>query len=156
MSMYIFAPAGDKQLRNTFLKIGVEYIGSKQPGFGSSLAKGKRYIKSKLSCSGIAIKRAYSVNFKVINHDYKQLGTEVYYYHKDYCAEIVELILNYIVKNIEDPTLPQVFREVDFRQLLLKVYSHRISQLNWVRNKDYKGQRECAEQLYKKFVEMGY
>ena len=57
MSMYIFAPAGPVPLRNTFLRSGVEFIGSKQPGFGSSWAKGRRYIKSELLCRGRPIKR---------------------------------------------------------------------------------------------------
>ncbi len=42
MSKYIFAPAGATSSHNTLLKLGVEYIGSKQSGFGSSWAKGKR------------------------------------------------------------------------------------------------------------------
>ena len=48
MSKYIFAPAGAASSHNTLLKLGVEYIGSKQSGFGSSWAKGKRYIKANL------------------------------------------------------------------------------------------------------------
>lgn len=43
MAMYVYAPAGVVQLRSSLLKSGVEFIGSKQFGFGSNWAKGKRY-----------------------------------------------------------------------------------------------------------------
>ena len=45
MSMYVFAPAGPHNLHNEMMRIAVEYIGSQDSGFGSSWAKGKRYLK---------------------------------------------------------------------------------------------------------------
>lgn len=72
MSKYIFAPAGAASSHNTLLKLGVEYIGSKQSGFGSSWAKGKRYIKANLVCSSNAIKRACVIKSKIFNHDYNE------------------------------------------------------------------------------------
>lgn len=154
MSMYIFAPAGPIKLQNSLLKSGVEFIGSQQSGFGSSWAKGKRYIKSKLFCSGTAIKRACDVKDKIYKHDYEQYGTKVYYYHKDYCADIVKLVLDYLIAHINNPTLPQVFSNLDYEQLLSIVYSHRISQIRWVISNNYKAQGECAMQLYKKFNDL--
>lgn len=154
MSIYIYAPAGPIQLRNTLLEAGVNFIGSQQSGFGSSWGKGKRYIKSKLHCSGRAIKRACVVKNKVLDHDYEQYGTDVYYYHKDYSADIVRLVLDYLVAHINDALLPQVFSKSDFKQLLSIVYSHRISQLEWVSTCNYRDQGEDATQLYQKFKEL--
>lgn len=59
MSMYVFAPAGSEAFHNNLLKYAVEFIGSQQKGFGSSWAKGKRYLKKEVLCSGTALKRAY-------------------------------------------------------------------------------------------------
>lgn len=50
MSMYVFAPAGPRELRNNLLRVAIEYIGSKQKGIGSPWAKGKRYLRNQLSC----------------------------------------------------------------------------------------------------------
>lgn len=148
MSMYVFAPAGAIKLRNSFLKLGVEFIGSQQPGCGSSWAKGKRYIKAKLMCSGTAIKRTCVVKNKVFNHNFEEYGTEVYYYHKEYCAKIVEIILDYLMLHINDPDLPQVFCSADLSTLLDITYSHRISQVKWVSVQNYKDQGEDAECVY--------
>lgn len=155
MAAYIFAPAGPIQLRNSLLKAGVEFIGSQQPGFGSSWAKGKRYIKDKLLCSGTAVKRACVVKNKFIKNEFEKYGVEVYYYHKDYAVDIVKLVLDYLIAHINDASLPQAFSSSDFAQLLKIVYSHRISQLEWVSTCDYRGQGECATQLYQQFKNLG-
>lgn len=155
MSLYVFAPAGAIELRNSLLKSGVEYIGSQQSGFGSSWAKGKRYIKKNVLCSGNAIKRACVVKNKVINHDFETYGVEVYYYHKDSCVKIVKFVLDYIVAHIDDPMLPQVFRGNDLKMLLKITYSHRISQVRWVGVQDYRGQGEVAAKLYEDLNKLG-
>lgn len=150
MSRYIFAPAGPKELHNNLLKKAVEFIGSQEKGLGSSWAKGKRYLRKKISCSGIAIKKTCVVKNKYVNHDFEEYGTEVYYYEKDDCARIVESILNYILEHKEEDILPQVFSNCDFQELLIKTYGHRISQVEWVRDMDYKGQGEEAEKVCEK------
>lgn len=100
MSMYVFAPAGPRELRNNLLRVAIEYIGSKQKGIGSPWAKGKRYLRNQLSCSGTAIKRACAVENKILNHDFQQYGTSVYYYQKRDCARIVEAVMSYIADHI--------------------------------------------------------
>lgn len=148
MSKYIFALAGATSSHNTLLKLGVEYIRSKQSGFGSSWAKGKRYIKANLMCSSNAIKRACVIKSKIFNHDYNEYGTDVYYYHKDYCSLIVKCVLDYIVNNIDDPALPQAFRESSVASLLELTYKHRISQVRWVSVNNYKEQGDDAKKMY--------
>lgn len=148
MSKYVYAPAGSIKLRNELLKSGVEFIGLHQSGFGSSWAKGKRYIKNELRCSGTAIKKACIVKDRMHKHDFKQYGTEVYYYHKDYCSKIVKIILDYLVLHIKDPALPQAFANADFATLLNLTYSHRISQIKWVSIINYQEQGNDAERIY--------
>ena len=97
MSMYVFAPAGPQNLHNEMMRIAVEYIGSQDSGFGSSWAKGKRYLKGKLGCSGTAVKRACVIKNKYINHDFEEYGAGVYYYQKDDCARIVKAVLEYMI-----------------------------------------------------------
>lgn len=155
MATYIFAPAGAQQLRNSFLKLAVEFIGSQQPGRGSYWAKGKRYIKEKTHCSGRAIKRACVVKNKVINNDYQEYGIDVYYFHKDYSAEIVCTILNYLVLHNSDPDIPSVFYNLNFHVLLDRTYSHRISQVKWVSIQNYKGQGEEARKIYHDLSTLG-
>lgn len=43
MSIYVFAPAGSDRLQNNILEKCIEYIGSKQSGYGSNSAKGRRF-----------------------------------------------------------------------------------------------------------------
>ena len=100
MSMYVFAPAGSEAFHNNLLKYAVEFIGSQQKGFGSSWAKGKRYLKKEVLCSGTALKRACVIKNKYVNHDFEEYGTEVYYYQTEDCARIVKTILDYICLKI--------------------------------------------------------
>lgn len=72
MSMYVFAPAGSEAFHNNLLKYAVEFIGSQQKGFGSSWAKGKRYLKKEVLCSGTALKRACVIKNKYVNHDFEE------------------------------------------------------------------------------------
>lgn len=150
MSMYVFAPAGPQNLHNEMMRIAVEYIGSQDSGFGSSWAKGKRYLKGKLGCSGTAVKRACVIKNKYINHDFEEYGAGVYYYQKDDCARIVKAVLEYIVKHKDDDTLPQAFSDCNFADLLEKAYGHRISQAEWVRDMNYKKQGDAVEKVCKK------
>lgn len=57
MSIYVFAPAGLDKLQNSTLEKCIEYIGSKQSGYGSNSAKGRRFLKRKLGCGGRAYKK---------------------------------------------------------------------------------------------------
>lgn len=154
MSMYVFAPAGPEKLHNNLLRMAIEFIGLQEKGVGSSWSRGKRYLKDRLSCSGTAIKRACVVKNKYVNHDYKEYGAEVYYYQKNDCARIVETVLEYIVDHKDENTLPQVFSNCGFKDLLEKAYGHRISQIEWVRDMDYKKQGKAAEEVYKKLNEL--
>lgn len=101
MSMYVFAPAGSEAFHNNLLKYAVEFIGSQQKGFGSSWAKGKRYLKKEVLCSGTALKRACVIKNKYVNHDFEEYGTEVYYYQTEDCARIVKTILDYMKSNFD-------------------------------------------------------
>lgn len=49
-----------------------------------------------------------------------------------------------------DPIKKQAFSNLSFNELLEKTNGHRISQLKWIENTDYKGQGEEAEKICKK------
>ena len=153
MSFYVFAPAGPDKLQNNILEKCIEYIGSKQSGYGSNNAKGRRFLKRKLGCSGRAIKRTVSKKCKIIrNTAFETFGTDVYYYHSFFCAQIVREIIYYINSNADI-----LFKNVVFESIatgedyLNKSYAYRLSQLKWVRIEDYQNQGTKAKNIEGQF-----
>lgn len=155
MGQYIFAPAGPKALQSNMLMKCVEYIGSTQAGHGSDRAKGKRYLKYKLSCSGTAINRAMKIYPKVKKHDFGTYGVFVYYFHKECCADILKEVITFIISHSNEDEKMTLLGSIpavdDYLKLL---YGYRLSQLKWVANEDYKDQGNAAEKLYSKFNEI--
>lgn len=96
------------------------------------------------------MKRACVIKNKYMNHDFEEYGAGVYYYQKNDCAQIVKTVLEYIVEHKDDDALPQAFKNCNFKDLLEKAYGHRISQVEWVWNVNYKNQGDVAEEVYKK------
>ena len=154
MSQYVFSPAGSTARRNALFKNGIEYIGSKQKGSGSNFSKGKRYLKSVLHCSSRSISLSCSVKDKIYNHNYLQYGPEVYYYHKEWCAKILKIVISYLIDNQNDPFLPQVFANSDYLMIFNKIYSARNSQLHWVATTNYKNQGTDAQSIYNEINKM--
>lgn len=156
MSNYVFAPAGpailDSDESGMLIKC-VEYIGSTQPGCGSKFSKGKRYLKYRLGCSGNAIKRALRKKAKVFGHDFQEYGIDVYYYHIDFCAKIVQEIISYINTYSTDEVKKSIFggRIPSGHEYCDSLYRHRISQLRWVEAENYKNQRARAQDLIDSF-----
>lgn len=64
----------------------------------------------------------------------------------------MDLVIQYLCDHINDDSLPQVFSEKDYNTLLDLVYSHRLSQLEWVRNENYKNQHDDAERIYNDLI----
>ena len=60
----------------------------------------------------------------------------------------MKCVLDYIVNNIDDPALPQAFRESSVESLLELTYKHRISQVRWVSVNNYKEQGDDAKKMY--------
>ena len=79
MRIYIFALAGSDKSQNNILEKCIEYIGSKQSGYGSNSAKGRRFLKRKLGCSGRAIKRTVSKKCKISNGCRDMVDNKTYY-----------------------------------------------------------------------------
>lgn len=157
MGQYIFAPAGPRALQSNMLMKCIEYIGSTQAGYGSNRAKGKRYLKYKLSCSGTAINRAMKICLKAKGHDFRTYGVSVYHFHKECCADILEEVIAFIISHSNDDEKKDLLGCVpavgDYLKLL---YGYRLSQLKWVAKEDYKDQGDAAEELYSKFNEITY
>ena len=154
MGYYIFAPAGPVKLQSNLLQKCVEYIGATQTGHGSNLSKGKRYLKYKINCSGTAIKRTIQTRPKVIGNDYQMYGIDVYYYHTEVCVDIVQEIIQYIKIHSNDTVKKKIFTHIpnDDERYIDLLYAHRISQLYWVSDEDYKGQGKKARKLIDRFT----
>ena len=89
MSKYIFAPANEHQETVLVLKNCIEFIGSYQKGSGSCYARGKRFLRNKVDCSGTSIKFLFKTFPKVINHDFDNYGLFVYRFDKKKCKSIL-------------------------------------------------------------------
>lgn len=157
MGQYIFAPAGPKDLQSNMLVKCIEYIGSTQAGHGSNRAKGRRYLKYKLSCSGTAINRAMKIGIKANGHDFATYGVFVYFFHKECCADIVEEVIEFIISHSNDNDKKALLGCIpDVGDYLKLLYGYRLSQLKWVAKQDYRDQGDAAEKLYNKFNEITY
>ena len=145
MGYYIYAPVGAFREKTNVLVKCVEFIGSRQDGIGSDYAKGKRYLKRKIpNCSSRAIRRTVKICEKVYNHDYEKYGLDVYYFHKELCARIVEEILDYMIRQDTQTKINIFGRDINKSETINIMCDHRIDQLEWVANTDYKEQGEAA------------
>lgn len=145
---YVFAPTanGEKRDEKNFRKI-VEYIGSKQAGIGSNTARGLRYIKNELGCSGTTIKFLYKSSKKVFHHNIEKYGTNVYRYN-EFCRGIIGVLIEHIPQYIKDnsdniklnknSTNSEKFDWLFFNQFVA---------IKWVENEDYQQQREKASEI---------
>lgn len=145
---YVFAPTanGEKRDEKNFRKI-VEYIGSKQAGIGSNTAKGLRYIKNELGCSGAAIKFLYKSSKKILNHNIEQYGTNVYRYN-EFCCGIIGILIEHIPQYIEDNSdkielnkNSKIFNKFDW------LFFNQYVAIKWVENENYQQQREKASEI---------
>lgn len=153
MSIYVFAPAGSDKQQNNILEKCIEYMGSKQTGYGSDSAKGRRFLKHKLGCSGRAIKRTVSKKYKIIrNIEFETFGTDVYYYHSVFCAQIVGEIIDYINRNADSSFKNDIFKSITTGEdYLNKSYAYRLEQLGWVKNTNYQNQGMKAKHVKGQF-----
>ncbi len=148
MAKYVFAPAGTDIETYTVLKKCIEYIGSKQTGFGSNLSKGRRYLKSKKGCSCTSVKYLYKSVPKTIGHDFEHLGIYVNKYDKNKCAEVLTEIISFIDDKCDDDTKKRLFDGVVRPcPYIIPLYSKQKSNLEWVINHNYKGQAENANEV---------
>ena len=153
MGYYVYAPAGADSLQHDNLQKCIEYIGSFQKGHGSNKAKGIRYIKKKLKCSAAAIKRTISVYERTYKHDYQQYGLRVYYYHKEFCAQIISEIISFLMNN-GMPCLAQIESISEKKGYINYLYRNQLVQLKWVLCVDYKFQGKDAEAILLDFKNM--
>ena len=153
---YIYSPAGTPNLLNitpSVLERCVIYIGSTEKGIGigSNFARGMRYLRNKLRCSGKAIKRTCKKTWKIKYGDRKEYGSYVYYYHLIFCDKIVQAIIDEL-KPLSDIKKKELLGFIPRDgEYLNAVYEHRLSQLRWVDNQDYKEQGEYAHGLLENF-----
>lgn len=153
MGVYVYAPAGAERLQNNILEKCIKYIGSQQPGGGSDIAKGRRYLKHKLNCSNRAIKRTASKRYKVLNNSqFREYGIEVYFFHSEFCVQIVKETIKFIADYADDASKQRIFGHLpNGSEYLDLTYAYRLSELNWVLNEDYQNQGKMARDIYRDF-----
>lgn len=149
MGVYIFSPAGPNALQNTTLIKCVEYIGKLQAGRGSNRAKGIRYLKDELNCSGTAIKRTIMKKIKIIGNDeFEKYGLAVYYFHSKFSALIVEKIIGFVYANGNEEIKKLLFGYIpEGKEYLDLLYDDRLSHLHWVITENYCDQGEEATKI---------
>lgn len=148
MSKYIFAPAGHTSETIAILKKCIEYIGWKQKGTGSNYAKGKRFLKKEIGCSGSSIKHLFKSSTKLSNHDFEKLGLYVYRYDKYKCKDTLIEIITYIENNANETEKNRLFSEIQRPTIYLDaLFAKQIDKLKWVNNHNYKDQRKSASIL---------
>ena len=148
MGKYIFAPAGNRSETVGVLKNCIEFIGSYQEGNGSNYAKGKRYIKNKVGCSGASIKFLFKTFPKVINHEFEDLGLFVFRFDKNKCKSILLAIINSIDDTTNEDEKNALFNSITRPVPYLdELFSKQKKRIEWVFNHNYKMQKDSAYYL---------
>lgn len=146
MGKYVFAPSGNSSETIRVLKQCIEYIGNKQQGSGSAYSRGKRYLRQQLRCSGASIKNLFKTSIKISNHDFEKYGLYVFRYDKKQCSKILIEIISYIELNANPTEKDRLLGAQNSNKLYLDlIFSSQKSKLDWVRNHNYKCQREDAK-----------
>lgn len=154
MNQYVFAPADEAKI-GYLLKECIEYIGRDQQGNGSNYAKGKRYLKKKVQCSGSSIKYLYKPTWKVIGNDFVNNGVMVYKYHIEHCAIILEEIIKYIdshetIKNKIFHALKKPVKYIDV------LYEYQRTRLDITVNDNYRNQAEEGKKVLQSIDAIDY
>ena len=85
-----------QELRACPVRACIEFIGSKQEGFGSCLARGKRYLRKNCKCSGVEVKMTYLIYYKRNSEFAEFYGLNVVKYSEDATAKILKEIVKFL------------------------------------------------------------
>ncbi len=148
MSKYIFAPANEHQETVLVLKNCIEFIGSYQKGSGSCYARGKRFLRNKVDCSGTSIKFLFKTFPKVINHDFDNYGLFVYRFDKKKCKSILLTIIKCIDEIATEEEKRNLFNPISSPLPYIDaLFFKQKNRLIWVKNHNYKNQQDVASHL---------
>lgn len=156
MSCYILLPIDpdcdpDCFLECNHLHFYIECIGVLQPGHGSAFAKGCRYLRSKIGCSGRAIKRAISLKKKYINYsEFNVYGPYVFFVPKVYCADIIGNIFDFISQH-SNSIVQKAYVKNSGNFKCSQIYALHLERLKWVGNVDYRGEGDSAKKVLNDF-----
>lgn len=148
MGEYVIAPAGANAKVSITLKNCIEYIGSLQPGRGSSLSKGKRSLRRKLGCSVNCVKLLYKPVIKVIGQDLEKKGMLVYKYHDAFAYSLIRAIVDLLIENASKPEVIRILETAAPGQKYIDVvYADQMDCLKWTRDSNYRNQYERATKI---------
>ena len=120
-----------QELRACPVRACIEFIGGRQEGFGSCLARGKRYLRKNCKCSGVEVKMTYLVYYKRNSEFAEFYGLNVVKYSEDVMKPCAEVIFN---KGVAYSKL------IDAYRLETVIYI-----LKEVRKKSYSSEKELEE-----------
>lgn len=98
-----------QELRVCPVRACIEFIGSKQEGFGSCLARGKRYLRKNCKCSGVEVKMTYLIYYKRNSEFAEFYGLNVVKYSEDATAKILKEIVKFLKDNASEEDLNKLF-----------------------------------------------
>lgn len=156
MSCYILLPIDpdcdpDYFLECNHLHFYIECIGALQPGHGSAFAKGCRYLKSKIGCSGRAIKRTISLKRKYIDYsEFSVYGPYVFFVPKIHCANIIGEIFDFISQHSNNIARKACVKSTGNFQRN-QIYALHLERLKWVKNVNYRGEGNSAKKVLNDF-----
>lgn len=127
-----------QELRACPIRACIEFIGGKQDGGGSRLARGKRYLRKNCECSGVEVKMTYLVYYKRNSEFAEFYGLNVVKYSEAATAKILESIAEFLNANASDADLNRLFglnNHVQGKKYVDELYAIQRGCLQWLRDK---------------------
>ena len=124
-----------QELRMCPVRACIEFIGERQSGFGSRLARGKRYLRTRCGCSGVEVKMTYLVYYKRNSEFAEFYSFNVVKYSDESTAKILREIVEYLKVNASDADLDRLFganNHVQGSKYIDSLYAIQRDSLKWL------------------------
>lgn len=136
-----------QELRACPVRACIEFIGGRQEGFGSCLARGKRYLRKNCKCSGVEVKMTYLVYYKR-NSEFAELyGLNVVKYSEDATAKILKEIVKFLKDNASEEDLNRLFglsHHEQGKKYIDELYAIQRGCLKWLGNETIREKGQYA------------
>lgn len=126
-----------QELRACPIRACIEFIGGKQEGFGSRLARGKRYLRQNCNCSGAEVKMTYLVYYKRNSEFAEFYGLNVVKYSEEATAKILKAIAKFLKDNASEEDLNRLFGLIHHAQgkkYVDELYTIQRGCLQWLKD----------------------
>lgn len=126
-----------QELRACPIRACIEFIGEKQEGIGSCLARGKRYLRKYCNCSGVEVKMTYLVYYKRNSEFVEFYELNVIKYSEEATAKILKAIAKFIKENASEEDLNRLFglsHHEQGKKYVDELYAIQRGCLKWLRD----------------------